>query len=156
MRHSLPCICLQNQISHTRSYLCDSSRRGQEGGGMPKFDGISTMKRTSFLLLESCKVEGNLLITSKIVQIMRNAHKEFLIHTFENISFNSSNWKGHEPEATLVATMSSQERLQFEMVSYMRVSSLLGSSMGFGMGFWGISKLGFASIFKSRLLRWII
>jgi len=36
---------------------------------------------------------------------MWNAHKEFPIHTFENISLSSSNWKGHKPKETFPTTM---------------------------------------------------
>jgi hypothetical protein len=42
---------------------------------------------------------------------------------------------GQSAVATLVATMSNQEKLQVEMVSYMKELLLLGSSMRSGMGF---------------------
>jgi hypothetical protein len=117
-----------------------------------KSNGTLTMKRVSLLILESYKVEGKLSIASKIVQIMWNVHKEFPIHTFESIPFSSSSWEGHELEETLATTMYGHERLQAKMMSCRKESSLLGSSMGFGMGFWKRYKLGSMSIFRSYLL----
>jgi len=58
----------------------DNSMRGVETRGTGKLDGTSTMKRTSTLILVSCKVEGKLLTSSTIIQIMRNVYKEFLEH----------------------------------------------------------------------------
>jgi hypothetical protein len=60
------------------------------------------MKRTCILVVESCKVEGKLLITLWIMRIMWNAHKEFHIHTSNNILLSSSNWMGHELKKPLL------------------------------------------------------
>jgi hypothetical protein len=43
---------------------------GMEIRGTGKFDGTSTTRRASFPILKSCKVEGKLLITLKLIKIM--------------------------------------------------------------------------------------
>jgi hypothetical protein len=42
---------------------------GMETRRISKFDGTSATRRIGFPLLESCKVEGKLLVTSKIIKI---------------------------------------------------------------------------------------
>ncbi len=114
------------------------------------------MRRVGLQILESYKVEEKLLVSFRIMQIMWNAHKEFPIRTFKNISLNSSNWEGHELEETLATTMSSQEILKAETVNHMREWLLHGSSMGSRMGFWKRSKLGSTSIFNNHLIWWTV
>jgi hypothetical protein len=43
---------------------------GMETRGINKFEGTLAMRRASFSVIESYKVEGKLLITSIIVRIM--------------------------------------------------------------------------------------
>jgi len=43
---------------------------GMEIRGINKSEETSVMRRVGLPIVESCKVEGKLLITSKIVQIM--------------------------------------------------------------------------------------
>jgi hypothetical protein len=114
------------------------------------------MRRTSLPIVESYKVEGKLLTNFKTMWIKWNAHKEFPICTFKNILLSLSNWMSHKLEKTLATTMSSQEILQILMHRCKRESPLPKSLMESGMGFWRRSKLGFASIFRSCLLRWIV
>jgi hypothetical protein len=40
---------------------------GMETRGISKFEGTSEMKRSCLLIIESYKVEGKLLVTSRIV-----------------------------------------------------------------------------------------
>jgi len=114
------------------------------------------MRRVGLPILESYKMEEKFLVSSKTMQIMWNAHKEFPIHTFKNISLNSSNWEGHELEETVTTTMSSQEILQAETMNHKREWLPHGSSMGSRIGFWKRSKLGSTSIFRNHLIWWIV
>jgi hypothetical protein len=160
LHHSFPCIYWQNQISRTHSYLRDGSKRGHNGGmeirGTNKFKGTSTMKRVDLPIVESCKVEGKLLITSKILWIKWNANEEFPICTTKNIFFNSLSSVDHEPKKTLVVAMSNHERLHALTYNYKRELLLPWSLMGSKTGFWRRSKVESMSIFKSYFLRWTI
>jgi hypothetical protein len=84
---------------------------GMETRGTGKSKGTSAMRRVSLLVVKSCKLEGNLLVMSRIVRIKWNAHKEFPIRTSKSILFSSLYLVGHEPKETLAATMFGHERL---------------------------------------------
>jgi hypothetical protein len=93
---------------------------GMETRGIGKSKWTSTMKIVGLSIVESYKVEGKLLVTSIIVRIKSNAHKEFPICAFKNILFSLSNLMGHKPKETLATTMFGHERLQALTYSYKR------------------------------------